>query len=592
MITSVAWVPRGAARERPVRYELSRDEYNKVRELEAKATRKQKGEGAGGGKKANGNKDDNELPPEFRMDAYDDDDDYNDDGAMDEDEGEEEEEVDGEDEDEEEDAEDENGEHLEGAKEDTATDVNKKRRGDTYEMLESGGIALAMDADSEDEDAEDDEIRPTDSLIVVAMTEDEDNSHLEVQLMSEEGDLYVHHDLQLPDFPLCLEWLDCPPFVGDDGTQSAVGNYIAVGTFQPCIEIWNLDVMDPLEPSATLGGEVISAEDVNGDDAMERKGTGEYLPGSHTDAVMCISWNKQFRNILATGSADNTVKIWDVTTQTVKHTFSHHKDKVQSVQWHPQEGWLLATGSYDRTVCLLDCRSTTVIASYKMPADIEAIAWDKGYPVHVFCACEDGQVVCIDTRDKEKPAFSFVAHDTTCTALSFSDKIPGFLCTVSTDETAKIWDTSVVHEPVQDNNGNGNGNRKSREKQKQKQPLQVAYKSMSAGKLFAMQMYGSSPFTLAAGGDKGMLAVWNSDETAAIAAHFQGRVVEDVSTVFDYASLAGGKTAGSRSTAATATTEEDDSWMDDPLDKAGHCEDKGKTKGKGKAAKGKGKGKK
>ena len=105
----------------------------------------------------------------------------------------------------------------------------------------------------EDEDAEDDEIRPTDSLLVVAITEDE-FSHLEVQLFTDDGNLYCHHDITLPDFPLCLAWMDCPPFQGDGGTQMEVGNYIAVGTFSPEIEIWNLDVLDPLEPSAVLGG--------------------------------------------------------------------------------------------------------------------------------------------------------------------------------------------------------------------------------------------------------------------------------------------------------------------------------------------------
>jgi hypothetical protein len=30
---------------------------------------------------------------------------------------------------------------------------------------------------------------------------------------------------------------------------------VAVGTFRPGIEIWDLDVIDPLEPSRILGGE-------------------------------------------------------------------------------------------------------------------------------------------------------------------------------------------------------------------------------------------------------------------------------------------------------------------------------------------------
>ena len=31
------------------------------------------------------------------------------------------------------------------------------------------------------------------------------------------------------------------------------GNFLAVGTFLPIIEIWDLDVVDDIQPSATLG---------------------------------------------------------------------------------------------------------------------------------------------------------------------------------------------------------------------------------------------------------------------------------------------------------------------------------------------------
>ena len=91
--------------------------------------------------------------------------------------------------------------------------------------MEQGNMAIALDKDSDDEDADDDEIKPTDLMIAVATTED-DFSHLEIQLMTEEGDLYVHHDIVLPDYPLCLVWLDCPPYRTEDATQQAVGNYI------------------------------------------------------------------------------------------------------------------------------------------------------------------------------------------------------------------------------------------------------------------------------------------------------------------------------------------------------------------------------
>lgn len=59
----------------------------------------------------------------------------------------------------------------------------------------------------------------------------------------------MHHDLLLPAFPLALAWLDCSP----SGRQEA-GNFAAIGTMNPGIEIWDLDVLDSVEPAAVLGG--------------------------------------------------------------------------------------------------------------------------------------------------------------------------------------------------------------------------------------------------------------------------------------------------------------------------------------------------
>jgi WD40 repeat protein len=58
---------------------------------------------------------------------------------------------------------------------------------------------------------------------------------------------------------------------------------------------------------------------------------------------------------LATGSFDNTVKLWsfepDGSIATCVSTLNEHRDKVSSVAFHP-EGTILATGSFDRTVKL------------------------------------------------------------------------------------------------------------------------------------------------------------------------------------------------------------------------------------------------
>ena len=142
-----------------------------------------------------------------------------------------------------------------------------------------------------------------------------------------------------------------------------------------------------------------------------------------------MSWNKAFRQILASGSADHSVKLWDVTTQSCKHTFTHHTDKaiihgheqtnfnhthsihninlfnvnnnnkmlrnqVQSVAWHPSEAWLLATGSFDRSVCVLDCRAGNAppLVRASVPSDVESLAWDPFESQHLYVSLEDGQI--------------------------------------------------------------------------------------------------------------------------------------------------------------------------------------------------------
>jgi periodic tryptophan protein 1 len=203
----------------------------------------------------------------------------------------------------------------------------------------------------------------------------------------------------------------------------------AVGTFGSGIEVWNLDVLNALEPSCVLGGEDTSMADelmrhsITGGSLKKNEsinmGSGPRLrPGSHTDAVMALSWNKVHRQLIASGSADCTVKLWDITHSSSDKcnagTFTHHRDKVQSVVWHPTEGSLLATGSYDRTVALIDARSSAEnVKRVKIPADCEAMQWDPFNPQYLTVASEDGTVTCFDVRkfSDSSPLWSFVANE-------------------------------------------------------------------------------------------------------------------------------------------------------------------------------------
>ena len=59
----------------------------------------------------------------------------------------------------------------------------------------------------EEDSKEDFTIRKTDSIIVAA-TADNDHSNLEVYIYEhEKSNLFVHHEIILGAYPLCLEWL-------------------------------------------------------------------------------------------------------------------------------------------------------------------------------------------------------------------------------------------------------------------------------------------------------------------------------------------------------------------------------------------------
>jgi periodic tryptophan protein 1 len=227
--------------------------------------------------------------------------------------------------------------------------------------------------DEEDEEREEMEIQPTDNLILAAKTEDE-VSYLEVYVY-EEDNMYVHHDIMLPSFPLCLEWLDYPLGPKSEGETS--GNFVAVGTFDPHVEIWDLDVIDPAFPVAILG----QIPDANL--ALPQKGKSgparvakRIQADRHIDAIMSISWNTVQRNLIATGSADTTIKLWDITRpEKAVAQYTHHTNKVAQVQWNKSQPTVLLSGGYDQKACVFDTRDPKSVLTFNLTADVEVMQW-------------------------------------------------------------------------------------------------------------------------------------------------------------------------------------------------------------------------
>ena len=443
-------------------------------------------------------------------------------------------------------------------------------------------LKLSEEDEADGSEVEDFTIQPTDLMLMGARS-DEEMSNLEVYVYETKQDnMYVHHDIPLPVFPLCLAWMETPP-AALKGPLGGGRNFVAVGTFQPFIEIWNLDVIDALEPAAVLGGaaaeaalaahDAVAAEHeavgAGGEGGKKKKKSKKARPAGdaplfaegHTDAVMCLAWNKLQPNVLASGSADTTVRLWDLQgdLDSSAQTLRHHSDKVQALAWHPVDASVLLSAGFDRRVYALDVRTPQETRGWQLPADVEAVQWNP-HDAHFFVAAtEDGVVKCFDARVERKCVWTLRAHDGAASGLDFCPACADVLATGGLDKKVKLWSIA------------GGA------------PTLLAQRDMGLGVVFDLKWSGDAgcPGLLACGGSLGKLGVWNTLETEPM----QQRLPHAEAPLDDDGHVMGSAVAGMGELEVDSSGDEDDEDDEDDDEAAmGGGAAAAKGKGKGKAA--------
>eukprot|EP01083_Nonionella_stella_P071895 193426_1 len=460
VISAINWIPRGCAMETPEQFEMTPAEMMAIKQAEStgEAESMTAQEAASGDTLA----EEDAFMRSLNMDTYDDEDD----GVM--------------------------------------SAIARAPTDDSTNELDDGGNST---------DDEDQEVKATDDVFVVGRTDEEQQSSVEVYVYdSAKGSLYVHHDFNIPAFPLCFEWMNVDPRSPSDSLSQ--GSFLAVGSFEPSIEIWNLDVMDVMEPACVLGGRDEPTVDarVRLKRAMEKskkkkqskkidklKETallGELKPGSHSDAVLCLSWNTNHRTLLASGSADSTVKLWDICGARCLTTLTDaHAAKVQAVQWHPAETTVLLSGGYDRVAAVTDTRCPAEkTAKYAVDSDVERAQWDPHAPARFAVSTESGSVHFFDVRKGSEAVMTINAHQAACSGLSFNPCVPGLMATASLSQSVKLWDTSSSSSAEC-----------------------IATRRLETGQIFALSFSSAPfPFLLSAGGQDGDVALWDVLENSEV----------------------------------------------------------------------------
>ncbi|KAK3047355.1 rRNA-processing protein [Extremus antarcticus] len=510
MITATTWVPRGHAAAFPTRYVFDEDEYARISKLakleldDAKEdletarqalNKSNDGQEAGGvemeedanesddeetgGVGLNGDGDDDDDLKEYDLEHYDDEPDAAD------------------------------------AEEDEAgpnDSIFGNIKGLAYhtDNKDDPYITLAENGDqSDDDEREELQILPTDNLILAARIED-DVAHLETYVYEDEADnLYVHHDVMLPAIPLCVEWINAKP-----NHAGETGNFVAVGTMDPDVEIWDLDVVDGMYPAAVLGqSSQAVAEPPSEPITKKKKKKKSKKPNDsyHVDSILALAANRQHSNLLASSSADKTIKLWDLNTCTAAQSYDHHTDKVCALSWHPTQASVLLSGSYDRTIVAADMRAPgAAVSRWGVESDVEQVRWDPHNEQTFYVSTENGILHCFDARqlpaspEQSKATWTLQAHDQSLSTFAINPVVPGFIVTGSTDRTVKLWNIASA----------GAG------------PSMVVSRDLGVGKVFCTNFAPDVEvaFRLSVAGSKGAVQIWDTSTNKAVREAFATKV--------------------------------------------------------------------
>jgi WD40 repeat protein len=211
------------------------------------------------------------------------------------------------------------------------------------------------------------------------------------------------------------------------------GETLATGSADTMIKLWNV----------LQSGKFIS----NFIDPNAKKSTtksaSQSIPSTSSDRkneVYSVSFSPDGKT-LATGSSDQTIKLWDVQKGKVLHTLEGHEGKVMSVSFS-SDSKILATGSFDKKIKLWDVHNGNLIQTLSGHKNqVYSVNFSPDRNSKTLATGSFDNTIKLWSLDERRENNTLEGHESEIYSVSFSpDRNSKTLATGSGDDTIKLWD--------------------------------------------------------------------------------------------------------------------------------------------------------